>query len=404
MALPPQVEKIKTFIKEKKGLALLIGVGGALGIYLVLESMSSKPAPSTTDNSLRNAKSVQLSSPKDNLVGVALDQAKKTPATPGMPPGSSPTDTTGAIPAPAPNIPTPAPLAQSTTQTPTPITSSAPQVEASGKPTSAMERFRMLYYNAPAEAAVSANDSANSQASAQRATKPPVAPVQAIQPQQPQTLASGPVNSTQVTKSTPEFIVPGTQIEVILISGAVTTPGRDAKIAGVVGRIVGPRNISKNFAGCMALGSARLDEYTTRVSISLKTISCPTKQLNLNAYARDTDYVEGIRGRYYSRITDRLLMSILPSLGTSYSQAKMEALKQTSTSVTGDVITQQSNIPNANTYALTSAFESGFNALQTELEALKTKIVAANVIDPGSRITFMVESMATVQNLYEVSK
>jgi len=197
-----------------------------------------------------------------------------------------------------------------------------------------------------------------------------------------------------------EVLLPGTFFKVQLINGLVATSSRPSRFTGVLSDLIAPGFETRDYEDCMVYGEAQLDPLTTRVLATVTSISCPTKYVKLSSYAQGDDYTEGIPGQYYSQAPRRIALSAFPAGLQEYFTAHHDALEETSTYVTGDVIVQETNIIDPDTYAAYAAGEATVNSINEELAFIKSRTLPVNIVAPLTIATFFVIEPAEVTFLY----
>ena len=384
----PDLSKFTDSLKQHKKL-ILIGLAVAGLGYGAYVAMSPAPAINAP-----REKSAQLATPNKDIIGVALD--------PKVPTASTGTTPAGALPAPTDPIAQPPGIivetrnpAASGSAPPSPAQESAPSLpSASGvseRPLSALGRIQAFYDSAGAGATPLRAEGQLAQTRPKTSAAPATPTPGQIASIAPPTTAIAPVES----KTSPELLRIATQLRVQLLNGMVTITGRDSQFTGVVGAVVGPGFQSQNYAGCFVYGTATLDAFTHRVNATVRSLSCPTKVFSIEAFARDSDTVEGLRGRYFERVTERVILSAVPSFGTEYMSRKTEALQDNNVTVVDGTAVATSQVANPEKYALYGGLNAGWQGIQSELQALRNRLVPVNIIDPGLMATFIVKSQAT---------
>lgn len=376
-------KKIKDFVTKHKALLIIAGV---ILLIFVASQFDQQKSTKPVAESKR-----ALQPPTKELVGAALQET----GTPGS---------ESSITAPSPAQLQPSETMLQTSNTPSAVIierQSQKQVTKKKKttkdapmtrPTSALERIRGIYdVDYVPETLITVSGTLVTP------TEPPPAAEKPVPAQE------APVVAQVEPKKHREVLLPGAFFKVKLVNGLLATSDRESNFTGVVSRLVAPGFESRDYEDCMAYGKAILDAKTTRVVATVSDVSCPDRHVSLETYAQDSDYIEGIRGRFYSQVTKRILLSMTPGALSEYAAARREAFEENSTvtSVQSDTVVQDKKISDPEKYAAYASAEVAAQSIADELALVKDRTVAMNVVDPLTTVTFFVTAPSDVNFLYE---
>jgi hypothetical protein len=215
-------------------------------------------------------------------------------------------------------------------------------------------------------------------------------------------------NETQPTstlnqdeKRTVGLILPGSMIQGKLLNGLLATASSDSPFIMLISSVTMPGFTAGDYAGCFATGTAALNETTERVSAKITSISCTDKFANASGFAIDSDWTYGLSCRYYSRLTERILLAAIGTGASSYAEAQYSALEDSTTTTDDDdnEETTEWSVTDPELYAMWSMISAAVEDVQEELTTYLEKRVAVGVVDPLTPLTIQVSSAIRFESL-----